>query len=367
MRVLMLILLFAATAAQANAPAAPASTPGAPPPPASVWRPLEQGAVEHLQSGLKCPPKFGAFERTQVEMFDNYGLDVGCNYSTETAVVTVYLTRRGSGDLAAAMDEAKKEFLKTRADQHPKPVSEDRLSLNGLGWDKALYVDDGNQGDEIWVADLHGWTYEYRVTYPAAEAAATKSVLSQIMAVSEASAGVRLAACAKSPPPQRNGPRILDKARLESAPMMTSILAGAAAAAAKDQGAGAGKPITFCVDQTAQRDGHGFLIWRGVDDDGADLQADRISVMTTGAPPIMDLSAEQLATLVRKPSSAGDTVDWIATMSNGDRVSIYGYFNGRPDTDAAVALFDEILSGKAKSIGGYSADGKTITISMPQT
>ena len=366
MRALAVILLFAANAAWADVPTLPPAAPGMPPPPASVWRPLEGGAVENLQSGLACPSSVDAFQRTRIELFDGFGFDVGCNYSSDAAVITVYLTRRGSGDLAAAMDEAKREFLQGRASQHPKPVSEVHLTLNGVAWDKALYVDDGDQGDEIWIADLDGWTYEHRVTYPAAEAAVTQSVLAKIMRASEASAGSKLSSCAKSAPAQRTGARIVDAKVVSDAAMMTSLMGSAAIAAANEhpETAKSSMPTIWCVEQAAKRDGRGYLFWRGVFADGADAGSDQVSLLTIQSPPIMDISADEMANLVRKSAHTDAAPTWVATTNHGGKIAIYGYFQGRPGADAAIDLFNDVLEGKAKPIGGYSVDGKTINISV---
>jgi hypothetical protein len=370
MRVLTLALLFAATSAMADTPPPPVPAPGAPPqaPPASIWKPVQDGGLEHLQSGLSCPGKTGRFTRTEAHAFDDFGLDVGCNYVSPETEITVYLTRRTTGDLPAAMTEAKRELLQYGESKHPKALGDSQPTLGGLVWSKALYGEDGDRHSSIWITDLSGWTLEYRATYPIADEARTEADIAAINGLVRASAGERLSLCLKSPSPVRSGVRVVDKQELEKQAMMSSILGGAAMAAVQDQKAQAVKapqPIVSCVEQSVRRNGHPLLFWRGVDPSGADAQADKISLVTSGPPPTIDISADHLANLISAVNDAGGATRWTASNEHGGKVTIFGYFNGRPSADAAADLFDDVVTGRTKAIGGYSVDGKKINIIMP--
>src|SRR4051812_41313585 len=85
------LLLATATPAWADIQAA-AKPQTAPQPPKGVWRPDDKGGYEHVQSGLLCPERIGDHRRRQVELFNKFGTDVGCDYPGPDSGVTYYLT-----------------------------------------------------------------------------------------------------------------------------------------------------------------------------------------------------------------------------------------------------------------------------------
>lgn len=200
MRWLALLVVFVANAAVAdNAPSA--KPPESAAPPLTVWRPVGGGGLEHVQSGVVCPSRIDAYRRTDAAIFDRFGLDVGCNYSRSDAAVTLYLTRRepGGEGLDAAMAEAKKELLEAGAAHHPVVIAENRLSENGLDWTTVVYREDGEKHTAIWIADLSGWTFEFRATYPAADDLPMGALIGRIATQVRTTAGTHLALCARAP------------------------------------------------------------------------------------------------------------------------------------------------------------------------
>ncbi len=332
--------------------------------PQSVWQVRDDGAAAHLQSGLVCQPRLGPFQRTSVQVFDQQGLDIGCNYSNGAAAITVYLTRRDQGDLDAAMAEAKRELLDYGAARHPQLIADDHLDRGGVTWSAARYAEDGDLRSTIWIGDLSDWTFEYRVTAPLAQADEVDAQVAALTDQVQATAGAHLRLCAKSPPPARTGAQITDQDALQKAAMMSSLLGGGAMAAAQDKGAPAlpaAPPPQWCVEQGFKVQDVPMLFWRGVDEAGADARADRMSLLTMGPPPSLEIAPEPpLVGLVE------GSVRWRATVRRPDGgVLIFAYFDSRPSAQTVADLFARIAHGQAKPIGGYSLQGKTLIINTP--
>jgi len=372
MRVLALALLFAATSAMADTPPPPAPAPGAPAdtPPASIWKPTQDGGLEHLQSGLSCPGRFLRYHRSNALHYDDFGLDVSCNYAGEGADLTVYVTRRQTGDIAAAMTEAKRELTVGRAERHPQLLGDSQPVVGGVRFLKALYFLDQGLHSSIWIADLNGWTLEYRASYLINKEADAEADLGPLTALVQASAGARLAACAKALPPERAGVAVTDKQDLQQAALMASLMGSAAVLSALEHKtpalpAPASSPVFWCAEQPLKRDGHPLLFWRGIDAAGLDSGEDKVSLMTVGPPPSMELTPDRLGDLVRLAKDKNAASRWTASIGNEGKVSFYGFFAGRPSADAAADLYGAVVSGTAKALGGYSIDGKNINLTMP--
>ncbi len=364
-QLLALLLLLMATPALADLSAKP---PGAEDRPLSVWRTDDAGAVEHLQSGLTCPQTLAGYARGRIMLFDGYGLDVGCNYGRGKTLITLYLTRRTGAGVDAALTQAKRELLQMSAERRPQLISENRSREADLDWVTTLYSEDGGLHSGIWMADLDGWTLEYRVTYPATDDATVTADLKPFTAMIQKSAGARLGLCARSQPPQRRGAAVSDRKELEKSVAMSGLLGAAAIGATLDaatnEKTGATTPTTWCVEAPVEKADYHMLFWRGVDASGADVRSDRISVMSDVLPPTLVIAPDGLPGLANDASKTKPP-RWIATLEDDDRVLIFGYFNGRPAPAAVSDLFGDILANKAKPIGGYSVKDKNVTIIMP--
>lgn len=336
----------------------PAAAPS--PVPKGIWRADEKRGYEHVQSGMICPETIGVRRRRTVETFDKFGLDVGCDYSG----FTYYLTRRTSGGIPEAMAEAKRELVEGEAAHHPRLTAENHEQDKGLDWAEAFYADDNDVSDGIWMADISGWTLEYRVTYPSTDhTRISDEVKSSAMTILQ-EVGPRLASCAKALPTERRGRPITDKAAVDSASMMTSILGGALAASRSK--AQPQEPIFRCAEQAVEQNEVPMLFWRDIRPDGSDALSDEVSVELTDGPLVMSFSSGEpglLASLSKE--KADQPPQWSATIDAGDRTLIFGYFSGRPTINDMRDLFVAVLTGKAKAVGGYSAKGNAITIMTP--
>jgi hypothetical protein len=333
-------------------------------PPLSVWR-VEAAGAEHLQSGLACPAQFRTYRRINLHVYDRFGLDVSCNYlDPAVSDVTVYLTRRSGSMPADAMTEAKREFLQVRAAMHPRPISETQPALGGLAWQLTLYDVDGGMRDAIWIADLDGWTLEYRVTYRANGEDRVMADMAAFVDAARGSAGTRLDLCGKSPPPARNG--VLSHAHKDpQADAMMAAIVGAAAQSAvekADPAKRATTSIAWCAEQPISGGPHDLMLWRGVLPDGADAKADRVTAMTVEAPPELVAADNSELDLVR--GELNQSSEWEATIEQGGQTSIWGYFTARPRPEALAEVYQNILSGKARPLSSYSKHGNQITIGV---
>jgi hypothetical protein len=358
MRALILAGLVAAAPAIAETPAAAGKAQQAPP--QSVWRPLADGEVEHLQSGLRCPVTLDDFRRTGITTYDGFGLDVSCGYNSRTVVLTAYLTRGVGAD--AGFAQAKSDLLQAQEARHPQLVSDGGATLGGLQWLRAEYAIDDDTRTDVWMTDLHGWALEYRATYPARDAAAMSAGLAKLTELVQASAGAHLALCAKSQPPARPGKLMKSKPADD---LMSALLGGAAAAGVAEAKATASVPITFCVEDPAPSKGAGLLAWRGVTPDGEDARVDRLTAMTMGPPPALETELDETGSVIAAELHGGKAERWTATVSDGKQVSIFANYERRPAAKVLAPLMLQILDGKARPIGGYSIDGKTITVNTP--
>ena len=78
-------------------------------------------------------------------------------------------------------------------------------------------------------------------------------------------------------------------------------------------------------------------------------------------------AADSLGDLANNARGRGDGKPqrWAATITTPEHVLILGYFHGRPSAVTVASLYSDILTGKAKAVGSYSASGKDIVINVP--
>ncbi len=372
MRYLSVILagVLAAGAAWADTPdvgrpgAAPRPTPP-PSVPASVWVPKEGGGAEHLQSGLLCEPQVYAFHRVDVHVFDRFGLDVACGYGDGETALTLYVTRTPPGyTLAVGYALAKDAILKGSPQRHPVLISDEQVDSGGLKWSRAIYGEDGYVRTALWLAMLSpGWSFEYRATYPADHEGAADAALAKLTQMAVESAGRRLKLCEAHSAPARAGV------------LLTDVDAGRKLAAAsslmgiRNQGPDAQPaPAAWCAEAPVQQGPIPLLHWRGVDEDGADARIDKVTVMTMEPPPTLELAPSRLPAGQPDGAAGRPAPDrWIAIQTRGVRTVIFGYFDGRPEPQAAAALFVQALQGKAPALGGYDPESGGIDLSAPKT
>jgi hypothetical protein len=355
-------------------PGAAPKTPPAPKIPQSVWN-VGSGreGVEHVQSGMLCERQVYAYKLIDLHVYDGFGLDVSCGYNDRDRTLTIYLTRAPEkSDAAATYASAKDALVKGSPQRHPTLVAEDKVPDGAITWLRATYAEDGGLHSSVWIAMLSPrWIFEYRATYPVDAEPTVNAALAKISRMVQDSAGPRLKLCAAHAAPIRDGVAVTDAEELRTQATLTSILGGAEQAnAQKGEKSAAIPPAAWCPEATFQLGNIWLLFWRGVLADGSDANADRVTGMTMGRPPELQIVMDPLANLVQQEKAKSTNNPkprdrWTAMTHSGSQTWIYGYFDGRPTQEMEAALFADALQGKTKPIGGYSAEGKNITINMP--
>lgn len=358
MRVLLcLAAFFCAVSAEASVSPSPPQDPGLQEP-QSIWRRIPDGGIEHQQSGLGCPRFLGSMLRHGTRIYDAYGLDVSCGYSTSDVVITVYLTRGVTPD--AGLLDAKAQLEQRAAG---KLLFEGRAPQGGLDWRKAEYQLSDDVRSDIWVADLHGWAVKYRATYPAAQAALAAAQLARLTEAVQASAGKHLALCAKAASPSRTGVQVTDLKQLTDFSVRGGLLGAITLAGEKAKGAPPSEAPVFCVEQAVE--GTRFQFWRGVRADGADAEVDRLTGMTMGPPPVLVVARDGLGDLVATEASGkAGPQHWTAALTLDGRTTIFGYFEGRPSAELLAPLMQKIVTGQATPITAYSVDGRDVRVTL---
>jgi hypothetical protein len=146
---------------------------------------------------------------------------------------------------------------------------------------------------------------------------------------------------------------------------MVALLGGVAAAAAQEKGAEV-TPIIYCPEGPIERMKVPMLMWRGVRPDGSLADSDRVTAMSVGRPPTLDSTADTLGSIVNgEIERRAPRPRWVATLQEGGRTTIYGYYDGRPAPASLGLLLQDVLDGKAKPLGSYSLDGNTVNIGIP--
>jgi hypothetical protein len=332
--------------------------------PLSVWRPAPGDVFEHLQSGLSCPGDVKGFRRTGVATYDDFGLDVSCGYNSQTAAITLYLTRRGSS--SDAFSGAKQSLEETWRARAPRVLADGPVTLDGREWLRAEYeLIGGGMRTAIWVTDQHGWVLKFRATYPATSSQEVTAEIKALSAQARSSAGVHLERCGKSKAPARLGKNVRSGRSAGLNTSMASLLGGVAAASAQGK-AVASVPMTFCVEEPVWQEGMNLLAWRGVTPEGEDARIDRVTGMTVTPPPALDIAFDETGSLVTAELTGKARELWVATLTQDRQVIIVAYFDGRPPFKLTSDLMGRIAAGKVKALGSYSLDGKTVNVTVPK-
>jgi hypothetical protein len=339
------------------------------PVPKSIWSTTDGGDSSHLQSGLTCPSQMGDFQRLDVFAYKQSGLDVSCNYrNRQLDLITLYLTRRESESVADDFDEAKRELVQVTTEAIPLPDAQQLDVDSKRSWQRLIYSEhDGALHSGVWIADLNGWTLEYRATYTPADEAVVLAEMGLLTSNAEMSAGEHLSLCNKSAIPVRNGIAVTDKDEISNYSLMSGIVA---AAGHMDDKASSEKKRTviWCVENPVPDTNSDVLLWHGIFDDGSDASADRVTLMTVESPTTFlsapDPDANQILSELNK-APKGLASRWSVTMQDGDKTSFFAYYEGRPDGAALARLMDTFADHGLQPLSSVSSSGKNITIAVP--
>lgn len=328
--------------------------------PQSIWKVEADGALTHRHSQLACPVLSAAFRRGKAVVYDRAGFDVSCGYNRQGGAITMYLTRHGQDTLQDDYADAKRQLVEHEASA--SLVSETPVPLTtAVPWLTAIYTEkDGLLETGIWMAEYSGWMFEFRATYAPAARADFLAQMEKLAAAAEP-ARRHLARCAKSGPIVRGGTPVTDKAVIASSMMMLSLMGGAGEAAAED--ASKASPLYWCAE--GPLGGVPAILWHAVNEDGSDALADRVTPITLDEPIALQAAPNPLAALFSDDKAGDNPAKWYASIRTGKQTWFFAITSGRPSAESLTALLRDIIGKKARPVGGYSVDGKSITITTP--
>jgi hypothetical protein len=319
--------------------------------PESIWH-IEGGNGVHAQSTLVCPASVDDFQRNQLFPFDNFGLDVGCNFDAQgTGRITLYLTRRGARELAQDFEDAKTALQQNMPDA--QPVAGAPPVPTGQSFTSAVYTRADGARTGLWVADVHGWTFKFRATYVADREPRVVAAMTTLTEKLNETAAKHLGSCAAAPPAQRRGTTITDRDKNSKLAIVAVVLFGADEPAAP----GAAKDHWCAEDPIGDRE-IPMLFWRNIASDGS---TDRITLMTVGPPPALFSADNPLLPTVLDDGSGQI---YQLTGSQGDVSYVFAFFNGRPASATLSPMVKEIFLGKRKPLAAYDTKTNSIIISV---
>ena len=371
----VMLAVFGFVSAQAFADTSPSPSTNSdnnglqPPPYKSIWHIADNGDAVHWQSGLRCDSTVEGFRRTNVYAYKPNGLDVSCNYlDSKRSLITIYLTRRENDTLSDDFEEAKRELTQAMPDASTLQSQPNQLIASDLSWVQILYSrQDGKIREGIWIADMDGWTLEYRATYATENEQSVFGEISALTKLARQSAGARLTLCAKAPVPIRNGTIVTDQNQIMQVLILIGGTAIAAAKAGHDQHLSV-RTRTWCVEGPVGSSNPTLLLWHAVYDDGTEASADKITpVSADEASPLMSELDPTLNLVLAlgndgKPNAASQ---WVVSLEDKDHTWILAIYNDRPSEVDLSQLANDAINNKAKPLGGYGSDGKNFTISVP--
>jgi hypothetical protein len=336
----------------------------------SIWNLGDNGAITHLQSGLVCDAEIDQLQRLSVLAFKPNGLDVGCDYATvgKDATVTEYITRRGAETLTDDLAEARSELLHRLDGLKLLRDSQSKDFAPGSTWLKEIYSrSDGKFLEGIWLSDIGGWTLEYRVTYRPDHEAVAFSELAALWARAEATAGAHLVRCAQSASPIRDGVAVEnDTGVMAVAFTASAMLEGMPEAASKFGPDVAAVPVEWCVETSVGAGEESALLWHGLNASGVTADADRVSLITTGAPLILESRADSELNKIESELKRTDLPIYAVTTAIGDEdVDVLAFYARRPNGPTLARLMSDFIHRKAKVPARYNRRTKKITIATP--
>jgi hypothetical protein len=123
------VVLGLELAAAAPVPNASDPVPAQTPLPKTVFQIDNDGTALHLESQLQCPATIGEFHRTRLDLFDPFGVDVGCDYQdVEHDEITLYIALRPGQELGKQFDSAKAALVQRLPAATPLADTEQQTS-----------------------------------------------------------------------------------------------------------------------------------------------------------------------------------------------------------------------------------------------
>lgn len=288
-------------------------------PPKTIWQIANDQTAVNPQSRLECPLKVDVFVRITLQIYNPFGTDVSCGYtSLESGTITFYIALRGNQTSADQEFETGKASIVQRIpNATPLTDADQQTFMSDLDWRHIIYRANGASREGIWMTRLGGWNVEFRATYPEARTDLAFAAMSELSANGQKTAGEHIAACFAMMPVMRNGQLILNQ-------QMAQVLAVTGMLTAQ---LSAGNSPNWCVQQTLTINGAPWLLWRNAGDENGG--ADRLtSVANENAPVIYSVADSHWQPgwkMAERPTAPYE----IAIETPGD-ISLAGVFEGRP-------------------------------------
>lgn len=138
-----------------------------------IWRQDPDGNLSHLQSGVTCPAVWGALKRTDAHVFRGDGMDVGCNYSSNSSptVMTFYAFTLPEATALSDLMQETMAAIKTR-----QPLAKDAPYLSkGRGQYEAQTLaydnaDGSKMRTSLLMTKVGDWFLKIRLTCRAVDA-----------------------------------------------------------------------------------------------------------------------------------------------------------------------------------------------------
>lgn len=342
----------------AETPAAPRDSAKVP---QSIWQVAPDGTATHLQSTLVCPPELGDFHQGKLITYDNAGFDVSCGFVARDGWITVYLTRLGPNRLDDVFADGKRQIVEHTPDATALPDAEQKIFDSNFNFLHLTYTQqNGAMWSGIWMTEISGWMFEFRATYrPEAQQKMFDAMAELTRRVAE-TAAKHLAICAKAAPVVRDGVAVTDKDVLQKAMMMATLFGAVRSEADKKE---IQKPVHWCAERNIGPAPGVF--WHAVYDDGSDALADRITPESVDDPVALMSAPNLMAALLSDGKEANNGPQWFVSLKVGNKTWFFAIYQSRPSVEALAQILSDIAGHKARSIGGYSVDGKNVTIDMP--
>lgn len=329
--------------------------------PQSIWHVAPDGTATHLQTTLVCPSELGDFHQGKLTVYDNAGFDVSCGFVTREGWITVYLTRLGDNRLADVFADGQKQIVEHTPDAVALPDIQQKTFDSNFNFRHLIYTQQkGAMRSGIWMAEFSGWMFEFRATYRPDAQPKMFDEMAELTRRTAETAAKHLAICTKAAPVVRDGVAVTDKDAIQKAMVMATLLGAVATEADKKV---IQKPVHWCAERFIGPSPGVF--WHAVYDDGSDALADRITPVSVDDPPALMSAPDVMAALLSDDKEANNGPQWFVSLRGGSKTWFFAIYKGRPSVEALAQILSDIADHKARAIGGYSVDGKNVTIDMP--
>jgi hypothetical protein len=326
--------------------------------PKDVWQFDPGGDARHAATNWSCPVMLGDLPRDQIVVYDQVGLDVSCGYLKGTTSITLYLTRGSGNPLDAIMEVVKGGIVQRLPEATPLPDAEQRTFESAQSWRHFIYsYHNGDEYTGAWVGDVSGWTMEIRADYARPDQDKVFALLSSAGNAAVQTAGAYLDTCAAAAKVSRSGKAMSDKDKV----MALSLVAGIGT---EEEAKAVPAPETWCVEKTLPESGS-LVFWRNIANDDRAGNRDRLTVGMGDKRRVVVSTWDGTLSVINSELQKDAPVVYVATLTQGNRVFVLGFYEGRPDEETLATLARDVLTGKSRPVSSYERGSNTLNITVP--